>query len=141
MYRIIAIVLILWAILLPPLFTNGQCTEEFESFSSQIEQNSQLISTPERAQAFFESRSIPYAVVTPEECRRVKPRFLDRCGSGPLVYAEAPVKNRICRYYRDDSIKAQLHFDQHNRLVRFAIDMAPFKALPLPWGGQIEWGK
>lgn len=68
----------------------------------------------------------------------MKPRFLDRCGSGPLVVVEVPVSNWVRKAYRDDATRIQLHDDERHRLIRIVSDMKPFRYLPLPWGGSID---
>src|SRR5258708_32977009 len=81
-------------------------------------------------------------MVSSEQCRRAKPRFVEVCGSGVLVYAVVPVQNRICRFYRDDGIRIQLQYDEHNRLTRMITDMNPFTSLPLSWlGVTLHWGR
>jgi len=74
-----------------------------------------------------------------DECRHRKPRTLSRCGDGPLVVANVPVANLICRIYRDDRVLVMLQYDERDRLVRVESEMSPFKSLPLPWGGAIHW--
>ena len=81
-------------------------------------------------------------MVSAEQCRRVKPRFVEVCGSGVLVHAVVPVQNRICRFYRDDGIRVQLQYDNRNRLARMVTEMNPFRSLPLSWLGiNLHWAK
>ncbi|NRF68367.1 hypothetical protein HLB44_15340 [Aquincola sp. S2] len=141
MIRLLAIVAAIWLLLLPPVFTNGECSAELEGLSNEFEHQPRLVSTPNAARALFAERGVPVSVISADDCRRGKPRFLRSCGSGPLIQAEVPVRNRICRIYRDDTIEVQLHYDDRNRLQRFALDMAPYRSLPLPWGGAIHWGR
>jgi hypothetical protein len=68
---------------------------------------------------------VPVSLITLEQCRQVKPRFLSCCGSGPLVRAEVPVKNKACSLYRDDSIKVTLRYGERGRWEGLDTDMAP----------------
>jgi hypothetical protein len=53
-----------------------------------------------------------------------------------------PVRNEICRVYRDDSVLVQLRYDARNRLARTQVDMAPFKSLPIPFmHAAIDWAR
>jgi hypothetical protein len=131
-----------WALLMPPLFTGGACTAEFEAESGRIEAARATLSDPARAAAYWSGRAIAYYNLSKDTCRRTRPRFLADCGDGPLVYARVPVGNPVCRIYRDDSILVQLQYDARNRLARTQVDMAPFKSLPIPhtrW--MIHWAR
>src|SRR5438034_4860013 len=90
---------------MPPLLTGGACTAEFDHEASQVAANQKSLATPTLAQAYWSSRQVPISVVSAEQCRRAKPRFVAACGSGVLVHAVVPVQNRICRFYRDDEIR------------------------------------
>src|SRR5216117_1729692 len=86
--------------------------------------------------------ALPISVVSAEQCRRAKPRFVAACGSGVLVHVVVPVQNRICRFYRDDEIRVQLQYDDRNRLARMVTEMNPFRSLPLPWlGFALHWAR
>lgn len=141
MLRFYAAVAVVWLLLMPPLFTNGECSAELDGLSTMLERQPRLIATPTAARELLAARDAAITVVSADDCRRVKPRFLSSCGSGPLVHAEVPVRNRICRLYRDDAIQVQLQYDERNRLNRLVFDMAPYRSLPLPWGGAIHWGR
>jgi hypothetical protein len=81
-------------------------------------------------------------VLSVDECRHRKPRNLSRCGDGPLVIAKVPVKNLICRIYRDDEIAVMLQYNARYRLVREELEMLPYKTLPIPLTkGVIHWGR
>jgi|SRR6267143_3514376 len=84
--------------LAPPLFTDGACTAEFESHSARIDADRAALGTPESAMHDWRSRLVPAALLTLDDCRRAKPRFLDHCGPGPLVYARVPVNNGGCSF-------------------------------------------
>ena len=142
MARVLAVVALVWVALLPPLFTDGACTAEFDHEASQLAANRKSLASPTLAQAYWSSRQIPFSVISSEQCRRAKPRFVEVCGSGVLVHAVVPVRNRICRFYRDDGIRIQLQYDDHNRLTRMITDMNPFTSLPLSWlGVTLHWGR
>jgi hypothetical protein len=114
MWRFYLAPALVWLGLAPPLFTDGACTAEFEFHSARI--------AADRA-----------ALLTLDDCRRAKPRFLDHCGPGPLVYARVPVNNWVCRLYRDDEARLQLHYDDLGRLLRVQTDMNPFKFVRVPY--------
>ena len=131
-----------WALAMPPLFTGGACTAEFEAEASRIEAARAALPDPARAAAYWNERGIASYQVSAETCRRSPPRFLANCGDGPLVYARGPVTNPVCRVYRDDSILVQMQYDGRNRLARTQVDMAPFKSLPLPMlHTRIDWAR
>jgi hypothetical protein len=132
---------IVWAALMPPLFTHGACTAEYEAENARLEREQQAIRTPTAADAWYSARGVPHATLSVDECRRRKPRGLSSCGDGPLVVANVPVMNLVCRIYRDDRIAVMLQYDGRDRLVRVESEMNPFKSLPLPWGGAIHWAR
>ena len=142
MVRILAVVALVGVALLPPLFTNGACTAEFDHEASQLGANQKSLASPTLAQAYWSSRQIPISVVSSEQCRHARPRFVEVCGTGVLVYAVVPVQNRVCRFYRDDGIRVQLQYDDRDRLTRMVTDMNPFRSLPLSWlGVTLHWGR
>lgn len=142
MARILAVVALVWLVLLPPLFTGGACTAEFDHETSRLAADQKSLATPALAQAYWSSRQVPISVVSAEQCRRGKPRFVEVCGSGVLVHAVVPVQNRICRFYRDDGIRVQLQYDDRNRLARMITEMNPFTSLPLSWLGiSLHWAR
>src|SRR5258708_3591070 len=131
MARIPAVVALVWLVVLPPLFTGGACTAEFDHETSRLAADQKSLATPALAQAYWSSRQVPISVVSAEQCRRGKPRFVEVCGSGVLVHAVVPVQNRICRFYRDDGIRVQLQYDDRNRLARMLTQLNPPTPLPL----------
>jgi hypothetical protein len=142
MIRILAVLVLVWLALLPPLFTDGACTAEFDREVSLLELNRKSLVSPALAEAYWASRQVPVATVSVDQCRQSRPRFVAVCGSGALVHAVVPVQNRICRIYRDDGIKVQLQYDNRNRLVRMVTDMNPFRSLPLSWlGVTLHWAR
>lgn len=141
-FRLLAVVALVWLALMPPLFTGGACTREFDDEGTRIEKDARSIASPGLASSYWSARNIPYSVVSREQCRRAKPRFLQNCGDGPLVYARVPVGNAICSLYRDSEILVQLQYDGRNRLARTQVDMRPFKSLAIPFTGiTLHWAR
>jgi hypothetical protein len=56
MARILAVVALVWLALMPPLFTGGACTAEFDHEASQLAVNQKSLATPALAQAYWSSR-------------------------------------------------------------------------------------
>lgn len=140
--RLLAVVALVWLVLMPPLFTGGACTREFDDEGARIEKDARSIASPGLASSYWSARNIPYSVVSREQCRRAKPRFLQSCGDGPLVYARVPVRNAICSLYRDSEILVQLQYDGRNRLARTQVDMRPFRSLAIPFTGvTLHWAR
>ena len=143
MIRLLLVLAIIWAALMPPLFTGGACTAEYEEASALItgSDSQEAMKTPDSALKFLQSRGIDAQVLTPDDCARGKPRWIQQCSRSTLVWADVQVRNRICRIYRDDKTRLQLRFDRRDHLVGVLSEMNPFKYLPLPWGGSIDWAK
>lgn len=142
MWRLYALIGLVWLTLAPPLFTGGACTREFEEAAENVLKSGPRLRSPESATEFFRSAGIPVSAITPARCRASKPRFLDRCGSGTVVLAKIPIKNLICRAYRDSAVAVQLEYDEKGRALRVSTEMAPFKSLLIPGTGQmIHWGR
>ena len=58
------------------------------------------------------------------------------------MYARVPVKNQLCRLYRDSEVKVQLQYDERGSLLRMATDMDPYKSLPIPFVGiTLHWAR
>ena len=140
MGKILAVAALAWLLLLPPLFTAGACTREFEVEARRAEADRDRFRTLETARAYWSERGAPYSVIAYDQCRKSRPRWLEKCGDGPLLVARVPVKNPICRIYRDDEIRVQLQYDDRGRLGRVQADMNPHRSLPLP-GYTIHWGR
>jgi hypothetical protein len=139
--RILIVVGLVWLALLPPLFTGGACTAEYEAASSLISRQS-AVSNPASALSWLQSQpTVQAQLLTPEDCAKSKPRFLSQCPSGALVMAEVPVRNSVCRLYRDSETRIRLQYDRRGQLIRTLSEMKPYKFLPLPWGGQIDWAR
>jgi hypothetical protein len=140
--RLLAVVAMAWVALLPPLFTHGACTHQFDAESQRIEDDRAQLPDPARAMRYWQSRQVPAFALSKEACQRARPRFLANCGDGVLVYARVPVADLTCRIYRDDTILVQLQYNDRNRLARMQVDMSPYKSLPLPWlGTAIDWAR
>jgi len=131
-----------WVALTPPLFTHGACTAEFDAFAGEIERDRPSIVTLDAAESYLASRKIPYQLVTAERCERSPPREVVGCTGGPIVLAAMPIRNRVCRIYRDDRILLQLGFNRALLLVRIETDMKPYHLLKSETlGFEIDWGK
>ncbi|MDY0746929.1 hypothetical protein SNE35_20620 [Paucibacter sp. R3-3] len=144
MTRLLILVALVWAALMPPLFTHGACTAEYEQASALVTrpENRPRLATPDAAVAFLQAQQLDVHKLTEADCEHGgKPRWLQQCPSGTIVWTEAPVRNRVCSIYRDDKTVLRLRYDLRDRLVGVVSEMAPFKYLPLPWGGSIDWAK
>jgi hypothetical protein len=142
MIRFILVIVLVWLVLLPPFFTDGACTAEFDQVSSLLANNKQSLASPELAEAFWRARNVPLQTISSAQCRRSRPRFVDDCGPGELLYVTVPIQNQVCRFYRDSEIRVQLQYDDANRLRQLQADMKPFKYLALPWFGiKFYWAK
>lgn len=142
MLRLLLIIALIWLALMPPFFTQGTCTAEFDNVARQIQDNKAALATSVSAQSYWNSVHVPMRVVSAAQCRTSKPRFLDSCGPGDLLYMEIPIQNQICRIYRDSAVKVQLQYDEYGRLRQLQADMKPFKYFSLPWLGiKLYWGK
>jgi hypothetical protein len=139
--RLLALVALIWLVLLPPLFTGGECTREFDAEQARIDRERGGIRGTDQAVAYWNGRGIVPRVMSVDQCRRAKPRDLQSCGAGPMVQAEVPVKNMICKVYRDDEIRVRFFFDEHGRMSQISVDMKPFYSLPIPGAATIHWGK
>ncbi|MGZ5104689.1 MAG: hypothetical protein ACXWHA_13155 [Usitatibacter sp.] len=141
MAKVFVVVALVWLALIPPFFTGGACTAEFDAEASRIEKDGGRLRTVASAVEYLRGRGVAHAVVPVDECRRAKPRWLQSCGGGPIIHAKVPVNNPICRVYRDDEIRVRLFYDERDRLSRTQVDMDPFKSLPLVGGITLHWGR
>lgn len=95
-----------------------------------------------QAQSFLASKAMPYQILSAEHCEASAPAEVDVCPGGPLLLVALPVKNRVCRFYRDRSIRVQLGFNSAQQLVRIQTDMNPYRMLKLPaLGVEVYWGR
>jgi hypothetical protein len=142
MIRIFLVLALVWLLLLPPFFTDGACTAEFNQVARQIQDHRPLLASSASAQAYWNSLHIPVQVISADGCRVVKPRFVSSCGSGDLLVIAVPIQNKVCHFYRDSDVRIQLEYDAHSRLVQLQADMKPFKYFSFPWLGlNLYWGK
>ena len=142
MLKFLAVIVVIWLALMPPLFTDGTCTAEFDRESAKLSANQKSLATPVLALAYWANRQLPVSTLTAKQCRLARSKFVDSCSSGELLYVTVPIENRICRIYRDDEIRIKLQYDDKGRLTRMQTDMNPFKSLPLPWFGvTVHWGR
>jgi hypothetical protein len=140
--RLFLIVAAIWLIVLPPFFTDGACTAEFNQAALQIDESKPALASPATAKAYFTSIHVPFQVISAKRCRISKPRDIDRCGPGDLVRVAIPVKNLVCRFYRDSTIKVDLQYDEGGRLRQLQTQMDPFKYFSVPWTGvKFYWGR
>ena len=141
MIKLGLLLVVVWLALMPPLFTNGACTNEFDAEATRIGRDVAKLSSPEAASRYWSSRNVSHSVVPVEQCRRAKPRWLQSCGGGPIVHAKVPVTNAVCGIYRDDEIRVRLFYDERDRLVQTQFDMNPYKSLPLAGGVTLHWAR
>jgi hypothetical protein len=120
------------AALLPPFFTHGACTAEFDAVGELLERARPELLTQPQAEEFLKARAMAYVVLSAPRCAAARPRDVESCPSGALLLGEVPVVNRICRYYRDGSVRFQLAFNQQSQLIRIQTDMKPFRILKFP---------
>ena len=142
MLRILAVVALIWLALLPPLFTDSACTREFDAETRRVEADRASYKTLDAARAYWSGRDVPYSVLSYEQCRKSRPRWLEVCGKGPLLHAKVPVRNAICSVYRDDEIRVQLQYDDRGSLERIQTDMNPYRSLPIPFtDARLHWAR
>lgn len=142
MIRVILAIALLWLVLMPPFFTDGACTAEFDKVARQIQENRPSLASSASAQAYWNSVHVPIQVISADRCRLSKPRFVYDCGSGDLLYVAVPIQNKVCHFYRDSDVRIQLHYDEHGRLRQLQADMKPFKFFSFPWLAlKLYWGR
>ncbi|MGB6310054.1 MAG: hypothetical protein WBF89_19885 [Steroidobacteraceae bacterium] len=142
MLRLIVAVVVVWLVLMPPFFTRGACTAEFDSVARQIEDHKPALAESASAQAYWTSVHVPVQVISAAGCAASKPRFIDRCGPGDLLYIAVPIQNKVCSFYRDSEVRIQLQYDDRGRLRQLQADMKPYKYFSLPWLGlKMYWGR
>lgn len=142
MIRVLLVVAVIWAILLPPFFTDGACTAEFNNVARQIQDNKPSLASPTSALSYWNSVHVPVQLISAERCHVSKPRFVDECGRGDLLYVTVPIQNKVCHFYRDSDVRIQLQYDDQGRLRQLQADMKPFKFFSLPWRATpLYWAK
>ena len=142
MIRIFLAIALAWLVLMPPFFTDGACTAEFESVARQIQEIKPELASFAAAQAYWDSAHVSVQTISAAQCRASRPRFVDNCGPGDLIYVAVPIQNKVCRFYRDSDVRVQLQYDDRGRLRQLQADMKPFRFFTLPWlGTKVYWGK
>jgi hypothetical protein len=129
---IVALALLAIAALIPPFFTKGACTAEFESRSVQAEAMKSELATVALARAYLSGHEMPFVEVSAEQCETAMPPGIEACSDGPIILTSMPVENRVCRLYRDDKVKVQLLFGRSLQLRRIQTDMKPYKIFSAP---------
>ncbi len=130
-----------FAAVLPPFFTQGACTAEFDTAAGLLEGARPQLLTLAAAQQFLSAHALAYRLITAERCESAPLRDVDGCPGGALLMGAVPVRNQICRYYRDSNVRFQLGFNAHEQLVRIQTDMNPYGKLRIPYLGEFELSK
>ncbi|HEV8017092.1 MAG TPA: hypothetical protein VGP32_00880 [Steroidobacteraceae bacterium] len=139
---IVLLVVCGWLALMPPFFTHGACTAEFDAASEALQRARPALGTLTQAQDYLRAQAMPFRMVTAEQCDSSPAWEVEVCHGGPVLLVALPVKNRVCRYYRDSSIRVQLGFNKTLELVRMQSDMNPYHMLKLPiLGLEVDWAK
>jgi hypothetical protein len=139
---IFALLIAGWLALLPPFFTHGACTAEFDAVSRAVDNARPALATLDGARAWLAAQSMPFRELSAEACRFTRMAEIEVCPGGPLLLVSVPVKNRVCHYYRDSSIRLQLGFNKTQQLVRMQTDMNPYHMLKLPgFAFELDWAK
>jgi hypothetical protein len=144
MRRIAPTILVMLVLLapVPPLFTAGACTAEFEQASGAFERLRSELLTLSAATAYLSAHHMVYGTVSPERCELSPPRDVEVCPGGPILVIAVPVNNAICRYYRDATIRQQLGFNSTEQLVRLQTDMNPFHFVKVPFlNVEVDWAR
>lgn len=131
---IVTVVLIVAALVIavPPFFTHGACTAEFDATAGSFEGARAELATLEQARAWLAARAIGYLTVPADRCDNWPSREALECHGGPVLLIARRVSDPICRYYRDPTIRVQLGFNSHQQLVKVQTDMNPYKILKMP---------
>ena len=118
--------------LLPPLFTHGACTAEFDAVADQLEGARGALASLPKARAYLAAHGLAYETLNERQCEAARLPEVDRCPSGVLLLGAVPVRDRVCRYYRDDSVRFQLAFNVREQLIHVQTDMHPYRMLRFP---------
>jgi hypothetical protein len=142
MIRVFLAFALVWLVLMPPFFTDGACTAEFDNVAREIQASKPVLASFASAQEYWNSAHVSVQTISAAQCRASRPRFVDYCGPGELIYVAIPIQNRVCRFYRDSDVRVQLQYDDRGRLRQLQADMKPFKFFTAPWlGTKLYWGK
>ncbi len=143
--RTVAVLLLLamgWLALMPPFFTHGACTAEFDAASNVLQAARAELATVPQAEAWLKSHALGYQVLAADTCESQAPPEVQICPGGPLILITVPVQNRVCRYYRDSSIRQVLGYNALQQLVHMQTDMRPFHVLKLPgFDFELSWAR
>jgi hypothetical protein len=118
--------------LLPPFFTHGACTAEFDAVSDDVQRARPELLSLADAERYLTARGIGYRLLSAERCETAAPPDVVSCPGGPLLLGTVPIRNAVCRYYRDTGVRVQLGFNARSQLVRIQTDMNPYRILRLP---------
>jgi len=132
MLLVLLIIAIAAVLLLPPFLTRGACTAEFDAVGTMLEGARPDLLTLAQAQRYLTARAIAFQVLSAERCESAPPAEVQSCPPGPLLLGAVPVRNRICRFYRDASVRFQLQFNAHSQLTGIQTDMNPYQILKMP---------
>jgi hypothetical protein len=127
--------------LLPPFFTHGACTAEFNAVSEAVQRARPGLLTLSDAEHYLAQHGIGYQLLTAERCESAAPPDVVSCPGGPLLLGTVPVRNTACRYYRDANVRVQLGFNPRSQLVIIQTDMNPYKILRLPFNVELDLAK
>jgi hypothetical protein len=142
MIRAFVAIALVWLVLMPPFFTDGACTAEFDNVARRMQDNKPSLASLASAREYWSSAHVPVQEISAAQCRVSRPRFVDSCGPGNLLYVAVPIQNKVCRFYRDSDVRVQLQYDTQGRLRQFQADMKPFKYFSFPWlGVKLYWAK
>jgi len=128
---IVVLVTIAVAGLLPPVFTRGACTAEFDAVGTMLEQARPQMLTLASAQEYLNAHALAFQILSAERCESSPPPDVVSCPSGPLLLGAVPVRNQICRFYRDTSVRFQLGFNTRSQLIGIQTDMNPYRILKM----------
>jgi hypothetical protein len=117
-----------------PFFTGGACTAEFDAVGTLLDRSRQELLTLPQAEEFLKAHGLAFEAISPERCGSLHPRDTVECPSGVLLFGAVPVVNKVCHYYRDDSVRFQLAYNNHEQLIHIQTDMNPYQILKLPFG-------
>jgi hypothetical protein len=142
MIRVLVAIALVWLVLMPPFFTDGACTAEFDNVARRIQENKPSLVSFASAREYWNSAHVSVQEISAAQCRVSRPRFVDSCGPGDLLYVAVPIQNKVCHFYRDSDVRVQLKYDDRGRLRQLQADMKPFKYFSFPWlGVKLYWAK
>jgi hypothetical protein len=119
------------ALLAVPLFTGGRCTAEFDTLADRLEGARPQLLTLTAAQQYLSAHALAYRQLTGTLCEQSPPKDVETCPP-MLLWGSVPVRDPVCRYYRDSTIRFQLAFNSLGQLIRLQTDMNPYRKLRFP---------